>query len=89
MIERIFDSPYASVTPCNTSLGRWVLFLIMLIKAREWRPIQDAKHVRDIRSDEGLTLETSAILIFHAGNSTFVNWFDKTKFMLETLELRE
>ena len=61
----------------------------MLIKTREWRPIQDAKHVRDIRSDEGLTLETSAILIFHGGNSTFINSFDKTKFMLETLELRE
>ena len=64
----IFDSPYASVTPCNTSLGRWVLFLILLMNTREWRPIQDAKHVRDIRSDEGLTLETSAILIFHGGN---------------------
>ena len=32
-----------------------------------------------LRSDEGLTLETSAFLIFHGGNSTFINSFDKTK----------
>ena len=32
-----------------------------------------------IRSDEGLTLETSAFQIFHGGNSTFINSFDKTK----------
>ena len=35
----------------------------------------------DIRSDEGLTLETSAFLIFHSGYSTFINSFDKTKFL--------
>ena len=35
-------------------------------------------------SDEGLTLETSAFLIFHGGNSTFINLFDKTKFLLYT-----
>ena len=34
-----------------------------------------------IRSDEGLTLETSAFQIFHGGNSTFINSFDKTKFL--------
>ena len=33
-----------------------------------------------IRSDKGLTLETSAFQIFHGGNSTFINSFDKTKF---------
>ena len=33
----------------------------------------------DIRSDEGLTLETSAFRIFHGGNSTFINSFDETK----------
>ena len=32
-------------------------------------------------SDEGLTLETSAFQIFHGGNSTFINSFDKTKFL--------
>ena len=30
-----------------------------------------------IRSDEGLTLETSTFQIFHGGNSTFTNSFDK------------
>lgn len=29
-----------------------------------------------IRSDEGLILETSAIQIFHGGNSTFINNFE-------------
>ena len=33
------------------------------------------------RSDEGLTLETSAFQIFHGGNFTFINSFDKTKFL--------
>ena len=33
-----------------------------------------------IRSDKGLTLETSAFQIFYGGNSTFINSFDKTKF---------
>ena len=32
-----------------------------------------------LRSDEGLTLETSAFQIFHGDNSTFINSFDKTK----------
>ena len=36
-----------------------------------------------IRSDEGLTLETSAFQIFHGGNFTFINSFDKTKFLLK------
>ena len=34
------------------------------------------------RSDEGLTLEKSAFQIFHGGNSTFINSFDKTKFLI-------
>ena len=38
-----------------------------------------------IRSDEGLTLETSAFQIVHGGNSTFINTFDKTKFSCFTL----
>ena len=33
-----------------------------------------------IRSDEGLTLETSTSQIFHGGSSTFINSFVKTKF---------
>ena len=42
-----------------------------------------------IRSDEGLTLETSAFLIFPGGNSTFINSFDKTKFLFKvTFHLR-
>ena len=31
------------------------------------------------RSDEGLTLETSAFQTFHGGNSTFIKSFDKNK----------
>ena len=31
------------------------------------------------RSDEGLTLETSAFQVFHGGNSTFIDSFDKSK----------
>ena len=31
--------------------------------------------------DEGLTLEMSALQIFHGGNSTFNNSFDKAKFL--------
>ena len=38
-----------------------------------------------IRFDEELTLETSAFQIFHGGNSTFINLFDKTKFSCITL----
>ena len=39
-----------------------------------------------IRSDQGLTFETSAFHIFHGrGNSTFINSFDKTKFSCFTL----
>ena len=38
-----------------------------------------------IRSDEGVTLETSAFQIFHGSNSTFINPFDKTKFSCFTL----
>ena len=34
-----------------------------------------------VRSDEGLTLETSAFQIFHGGNLTFINSFDKSKFL--------
>ena len=37
-------------------------------------------HNSSIRSDEGLMLEMSAFQIFHGGNSTFINSFDKTKF---------
>ena len=38
-------------------------------------------HNSSIRPDEGLTLETSAFQIFHGGNSTFINSFDKTNFL--------
>ena len=40
-----------------------------------------APHNSSIRSDEGLTLETSAFKIFHGGYSTFINSFDKTQFL--------
>ena len=33
-----------------------------------------------VNSDEGLTLEKSALQIFHGSNLTFINSFDKTKF---------
>ena len=42
-------------------------------------------HNSSIRSDEGLTLEMSALLIFHGGNSTFINTLDKTKFLFHSL----
>ena len=42
-----------------------------------------APHNSSIRSDEGLTLETSAFLTFHCGNSTFMTSFDKTKFLFK------
>ena len=38
-----------------------------------------------IRSDEGLTLETSAFQIVHGGNSTLIDTFDKTKISCFTL----
>ena len=38
-----------------------------------------------IRSDEELTLETSAFQIFYGGNSTLINLFDKTKYSCFTL----
>ena len=37
------------------------------------------------RADDGLTLETSAFQFFHGGNSTFINSFDKTQFLLPTV----
>jgi len=37
-------------------------------------------HNSSIRSDEGLTLETSALQLFHGGNSTFINSFEKPNF---------
>ena len=37
--------------------------------------------LESIRSDEGQMLETSAFYIFHGANSTFINLFDKTKFL--------
>ena len=44
----------------------------------------NSTHNSSIRSDEGLTLETSAFQIFHGGNSTFMNSFDKTKFLFHS-----
>ena len=41
-----------------------------------------------IRSDEGLTLETSAFRVNHGGNSTFIISFDKTKFLLSLSQRR-
>ena len=38
-----------------------------------------------IRSDERLTIETSVFLNSHGGNSTFINSFDKTKFLFDSL----
>ena len=38
-----------------------------------------------ISRDEGLTLEISAFLTFHGGNSTFINSFDKTKSLFSSL----
>ena len=37
-----------------------------------------------ISYDEGLTLETSAFQICHGGNSTFIDSFDKTKFLFHS-----
>ena len=41
-------------------------------------------HNSSIRSDEGLTLETSAFQIFRGGSSTFINSFDKTQFLFNS-----
>ena len=41
-------------------------------------------HNSSIRSDEGLTLETSAFQIFHGDNSNFINSFDKTKVLFHS-----
>ena len=43
-------------------------------------------HNSSIRSDEGLTLETSAFQIDHGGNSTFINTFDETKFSCSIID---
>ena len=55
---------------------------ILLIKKRSYNLHLNETGVAasEIRHDEGLTLETSAFQIFQAGNSTFINSFDKTKF---------
>ena len=37
-----------------------------------------------VRSEKGLTLETLAFQIFHGGNSTFINSFDKTIFLFHS-----
>ena len=37
---------------------------------------------QSIRSNEGLTLETSAFQIFHGGNLTLINSFDKFVFLV-------
>ena len=37
-----------------------------------------------LQSDEGLVLEMSAFLIFHGGNSTFINSFHETKFLIHS-----
>ena len=49
-------------------------------KAPPHLPKTNNTHNSSIRSDQGLTLETSAFQIVHGGNSTFINTFDKTKF---------
>ena len=36
------------------------------------------------RSDEGLTLETSAFLLFHSGNLTLINSLDQTKILFHS-----
>ena len=47
--------------------------------------MQTSSTSKSLRSDEGLTLETSAFQIFHGGNFTFINSFDKTKFLFRSL----
>ena len=37
-----------------------------------------------VRSEKGLTLETLAFQIVHGGNSTFINSFDKSKFVFHS-----
>ena len=41
--------------------------------------------LHDFDEFEGLTLEPSAFQVFHVGNSTFINFFDKAKFLCFTL----
>ena len=51
--------------------------------AKPFDPLVKANntHNSSIRSDEGLTLETSAFQIFHGSNSTFINSFGKPFFV--------
>ena len=51
-----------------------------LRKLHDFSSVSPSSERRAYDSDEGLTLETSASLTFHGGNSTFINSFDKTEF---------
>ena len=81
-----FTQPYHTslILYYNEALPRsWEL---VLKEGRE-RNLQTMKFTfpassKSRQSDEGLTLERSAFLTFHGGNSTFINSFDKTKFLL-------
>ena len=46
-----------------------------------WGNIKQQSNELALRQSE-YSLETSAFLIFRGGNSTFINSFDKTKFLL-------
>ena len=63
----------------NTSVLLIMTTLLMLSYSHH--NSRDTYHNRHIRSDEGLTPETLAFQILHGGNSTFINSFDKTKFL--------
>ena len=53
-------------------------------------PVKPTKtHNSFILFDKGLTLEKSAFQIFHSGNSTRINSFDKTKFSCFTLSPKQ
>ena len=60
------------------------LVIFSFTQTQESQKLNRQKNGADIflHSNEGLTLETSAFLTFHCGNSTFINSFDKTKIFI-------
>ena len=67
----------------------WVHFVCLFFSFHGvFGRIKSISVIVPILVDEGLTLETSAFQIFHGGNSTFNNSFDKTKFLTLTILAR-
>ena len=72
---------HAGVTGIDVRILQ-VLLSLLILSSRYSLGKDPILAIGPIRSDELLTLETSAFHIFHGGNSTFINSFHKTKFLL-------